>query len=62
MTQFNLEMRAGQTDDNHRVVDADRFTSDEVSGWLIFYRNPPQGGIKEYWRVRLDAVVSMETK
>lgn len=57
--QFRVEMKHGQ---DHRVVDADSFHSDVESGWLIFYRKPMQGGTTEYWRARLDSVISMETK
>lgn len=55
--QFHVEMRVGQ---GLRVVNADSFTSDDH--WLIFYRKPPQGGLLEYWRVRIDVVAGMETK
>lgn len=58
MTEFRLEMKHGQS---QRIVEADRFISETASGWLIFYRKPPQGSIEEYWRARLDSVVSMET-
>jgi hypothetical protein len=58
MRKFRIEMRVGQ---DMREVDADRFGS--ADGWLIFYRDPPQGGhSKEYWRVQTADVVSMETK
>jgi hypothetical protein len=51
-------MRTGQ---DHRNVEADTWSQE--SDWMIFYRLPPQGGPrKEYWRVRLADVVSMETK
>lgn len=53
---FRVEMRFGQ---DHRQVDADKFGTED--GWLIFHRKPPQGGMQEYWRARLDAVVSIET-
>jgi hypothetical protein len=59
MTIFNVEMRYGQ---DIRLVEADSVDINDETGWLIFYRNPPQGGQREYWRVRCDAVVSMETK
>lgn len=55
--EFRLEMRTGQ---DMRHVNAD--SRAESDGWLIFCRKPPQGGAAlEYWRVRLDDVVSMET-
>lgn len=55
---FRLEMRAA---DPQREVTADSF--DTADGWLIFYRRIPQGGSPlEYWRVRLDSVISMETR
>lgn len=54
---FRLEMRTGQ---DIREVEADHFR--EEGRWLIFFRKPPQGGVKEYWRAQLDDVVSMETK
>lgn len=57
MTTFCIEMKHGQ---DMRRVEADSFNSNEL-GWMIFYRKPPQGGTKEYWRVRLESVVSMET-
>jgi hypothetical protein len=43
-----------------REVQADAWR--ERDDWLIFDRNPPQGGKREYWRVRLSEVISMETK
>jgi hypothetical protein len=55
--RFRVEMRVGQ---DQRVIEADSFTSDDQ--WMIFYRNPPQGGKVEYWRVRMDVVASMETQ
>jgi hypothetical protein len=58
MATFKVEMKHGQ---DHRIVEADTFDSDKESGWLIFYRRPPQGGIREYWRARLDSVISFET-
>lgn len=54
---YRLEMRAA---DPQRQINAD--SHHESGDWLIFYRNPPQGGKDEYWRVRLDAVISMETQ
>lgn len=58
MTQYRVEVKHGQ---DLRVVEADQFHSEDGSGWLIFYRKPPQGGTVEYWRVRLECVVSVET-
>lgn len=58
MTEFRLEMRHGQ---EQRIVKADSFNAATPDGWMIFYRKPPQGGTVEYWRVRIDCVVSMET-
>lgn len=55
--RFLVETRFGQ---DQRQVFADSYG--QTDDWLIFYRNPPQGGKDEYWRVRLDAVVCMETK
>jgi len=55
--RFRVEMCVGQ---DQRVVEADSFKSDDQ--WLIFYRNPPQGGTVEYWRARMDVVASMETQ
>ena len=54
---FRVEVMHGQ---DQREVNADKFM--EHDGWLVFYRKPPQGGTIEYWRVRLDCVVSMETR
>lgn len=54
---FRVEMTHGQ---DQRVVEADRFAN--LDGWVIFYRARPQGGEVEYWRAKLDCVVSMETK
>jgi len=55
---FRLEMDAK---DPQREIHADSFGTTE--SWLIFYRKNPQGGSQlEHWRVRLDAVISMETK
>lgn len=56
--EYRLEMRAA---DPQRQVSADHHTQE--NGWLIFYRKNPQGGPSlEYWRVRLDSVISMETR
>jgi hypothetical protein len=55
---FKIEMKVGQ---EQRLVDADRFSATTEEGWIIFYRKPPTGGIVEYWRARLEHVVSMET-
>ena len=57
MSTFRIEMKHGQ---DMRTVEADSFNSNE-HGWMIFYRKPPQGGTREYWRVRLESIVSMET-
>lgn len=58
MTDFRLEMRTGQ---DVRIVTADSFAED--GRWLVFYRLPAVGGrTREYWRVQIDDVVSMETK
>lgn len=54
---YCLEMRAN---DPRREVSADSY--EERGDWLVFFRAPPEGGKREYWRVRLDAVVSMETR
>lgn len=54
---FRVEMLHGQ---DQREVDADSFM--QVDGWLIFSRTRPQGGLIEYWRAKLDCVVSMETR
>lgn len=56
MFTFNLEMLQGQSP---RYVDADSFKW--VDGWMVFYRKLATGGTIEYWRVRLEFVVSMET-
>ena len=55
--QFKVEMKFGQ---DQRIVDADSFSAE--GDWLVFFRNPARGGKEEYWRTRLDCVVSMETK
>lgn len=56
--QYRLEMVAA---DPTRQIDADSFG--QADDWLIFYRKPPEGGSQlEYWRVRLSAVISMETR
>ena len=57
MTTFNMEMRFGQPT---RVVEADHW--EEREGWMVFFTKPPQGGRKEYWRVQMVDVVSMETR
>lgn len=54
---YSLELRAAKP---HRDVIADSYV--QADGWLIFYCNPPQGGKDEHCRVRLDAVISMETR
>jgi len=54
---FRLEVTHGQ---DIREVNADSWAQQE--GWMIFYRNPPQGGSREYCRFRTDCVVSMEIK
>lgn len=54
---FRVEMTHGQ---DMRHVDADFHKT--IDGWLIFYRKSPQGGVEEYWRARIEAVVSIETR
>lgn len=54
---FRLEMLVGQAT---REVPADRWSHKD--GWLIFERKQATGGSVEYWRVRLDHVISIETK
>lgn len=55
--KYRIEMRAGQ---DLRFIDADSYGC--VEGWIIFYRKAPQGGPgKEFWRVKTDDVVSLET-
>lgn len=55
---YRVEMTHGQ---DQREVDADGFSQE--GDWLVFYRQPPQGGPSlEYWRARMGCVVSMETK
>lgn len=54
--RFRVEMTTGQ---EQRQIDADSYR--EEFGWLMFYRNPPQGGKVEFWRVRLDHVVCIHT-
>lgn len=54
--RYRVEVKFGQ---DIRQVDADNFA--ESGDWLIFYRKPPQGGLVEYWRVRMDCIVAMET-
>jgi hypothetical protein len=39
-----------------RIIEADSFFNDAPGGWIIFNRDG-----QEYWRARLDSVVSMET-
>lgn len=57
MAEYQVEMRVGQ---DKRMVEADSFGSQD--GWLIFFRNPPQGGrSKEHWRVQAVDVVSITT-
>lgn len=61
--EYRLEMAPGVDDESNgkRVVEADVVL--EKGDWLAFFRHPPQGGpATEYWRVRADKVVSMETK
>lgn len=53
---FRVEMKHGQ---DIRHVDADCFS--EEGEWLVFHRKPPVGGTREYWRLRLESVVSIET-
>ncbi|MBB6424965.1 hypothetical protein [Sphingopyxis sp. JAI128] len=56
--RFRLEMRIGQ---DQRQIDADSYAFSDC--WMIFYRGNPQGGQpKEFWRVKTDDVVCMETK
>ena len=56
MRTYRLEMLSGQPT---REVDADTISYDEE--WIMFYRKPPQGGTYEYWRVKNNQVVSIET-
>lgn len=58
MLKFRVEMKHGQ---DQRVIEADSYDPGDAFGWMVFYRRPPQGGTQEYWRVRLDCIVSMET-
>lgn len=58
MFRFRVEMNQGQ---DMREVMADCFDSASNPGWIVFYRCPPSGGRVEYWRARIDCVVSMET-
>lgn len=53
---YKLEMRTGQ---DQRLVTADAWTQSD--DWMIFYRDPPQGGRRECWRVRIADVVAMAT-
>ena len=54
---FRVEMLHGQ---DQRVVEADSFSC--LDSWMVFYRDKLQGGKVEYWRVKMDCVVAMETK
>ncbi|ASK88479.1 hypothetical protein SPHFLASMR4Y_01732 [Sphingorhabdus sp. SMR4y] len=54
---FRIQMNVGQ---DMRHVEADGYKQEDP--WLIFYRKPAEGGTSEYWRVKTDCVVSMETK
>ena len=57
MTTYRLELRDGQPD---REVKADTFM--EETGWLIFSRYPATGGTsREFFRIRLAEVLTMET-
>ena len=56
--KYRIEMTHGQ---DTRIVDADLMVPHE--GWMIFYQNEPQGGSKvEYWRARIECIVSIETQ
>jgi hypothetical protein len=59
MKTFRVEMKHGQ---DIREVEADSYSPGDAFGWMIFYRRPAQGGTQEYWRVRLDSIVSVETR
>lgn len=54
---YRVEMSIGQ---DMREVDADSYML--LDGWIVFSRKPPQGGSAEYWRVKDEHVVSIETK
>lgn len=56
MNTYRLEMLHGQ---DMRTVQADTFVIHE--NWLVFHRRPAMGGSREYWRTRIDCVVSVET-
>ena len=56
MIRFNIEMNVGQ---EQRRVEADTVSFE--GEWMNFYRLPPQGGRMEYWRVKIDCIVCMET-
>lgn len=54
---YDLKMMDGDT---KVVTRADHMAMEE--GWFVFYVRPPQGGrLEEFLRVRLDAVISVET-
>lgn len=57
MKEYKIEMRVGQ---DQRIVKADRCTINE--DWTVFLITPPQGGIREYWRVKTADIISMETR
>jgi hypothetical protein len=43
-----------------RDIEADRY--EITGGWVIFYRQPPQGGsMREHWRVQENMVLSIYT-
>jgi hypothetical protein len=56
MKKYRIEVTHGQ---DQRLVEADDWI--QIDDWLVFYRKPATGGTIEYWRVRLEHVVSMET-
>lgn len=57
MPTYRVEVMHGQ---DQREVTAESFSFHD--GWMIFWRRPAQGGTKEYWRVRTECVVAMETR
>ena len=56
MVKYRLEMAHCQ---DIRVVEADAFAVE--TDWVVFFRRPSVGGTREYWRARVDYVVSIET-
>ena len=57
MTTFTVDLTTKTG--SYKVI-ADTWA--EQNGWIVFHDKPPEGGIREHWRVRREFVVAIATK